>query len=399
MSKEVKSNRERNSNIFIICSELMKEMRLLTLLKRAVPCVILTSLVTFVTVNYVYFRYNSSTLRQTKLDTVPLDPGKLMMLVNSVKQTPSDEIPNAIKFNMKGMFSNSKKEDNVHNFDVLISPSEDLCNQDTILLVAIIITRPESFEIRNAIRNTWGSQNSTNLKYIFAIGKSEIDLVNNQLELEGQKYGDILQENFPDNKEHTTVKVMMAFKWVKYSCNNAKFVLKTGQDILINTISLLKHLNHLSKASNALFGALRLNEPVDRKVQSERYIPFKMYHYYDFKNQNYLLPYCDGTAIIMTCDLAVGVYDLSLSIIWPPFSTILDDIYLSMLALHLDAQFVQINQHFITASHLLEPSEYKKPSFLLRSVYFVQVDQLSDYKRSWDFFITTHKLESEKKKN
>lgn len=39
----------------------------------------------------------------------------------------------------------------------------------------------------------------------------------------------------------------MAMKWISQYCNNVRFVLKTDDDIIVNTFSLIQHLKYMDK--------------------------------------------------------------------------------------------------------------------------------------------------------
>jgi hypothetical protein len=74
------------------------------------------------------------------------------------------------------------------------------------------------------------------------------------IELENSKFGDILQGNFIDAYRNLTYKHTMVFKWFLESCASAEYLLKTDDDVFINTPFLIHYLENrkTSKIQEAL---------------------------------------------------------------------------------------------------------------------------------------------------
>lgn len=91
------------------------------------------------------------------------------------------------------------------------------------------------------------------MKTLFIVGKSQVDLINKQIRLENDLYGDIIQINFTDNKKSTSFKSIFTWRWIDLYCRDIKYVVKLNDDIVLNTFSLFKYLNELRIDSNTMY--------------------------------------------------------------------------------------------------------------------------------------------------
>lgn len=130
---------------------------------------------------------------------------------------------------------------NIKNFSFKVNPQPCSDYPAGILLVVIISSRPTNYENRMLIRNTWGrSVDST--KVVFMVGESRNVSVAQRIQNESFIYGDIVQGSFDDAYRNMTYKHVMGLKWVAHHCPMAKYVLKTDDDIVVNTHALRKFL-------------------------------------------------------------------------------------------------------------------------------------------------------------
>ncbi|KAL0859398.1 hypothetical protein ABMA27_010587 [Loxostege sticticalis] len=127
------------------------------------------------------------------------------------------------------------------NFSFLMNPQPCLDYPAGLLLVVIIASRPTNFKNRMVIRNTWGrSVDST--KVVFMIGESSDVAIVQKIQNESQIYGDIMQGNFVDAYRNMTYKHVMGMKWVVHHCPMAKYILKTDDDMVVNSHELRRFL-------------------------------------------------------------------------------------------------------------------------------------------------------------
>lgn len=175
------------------------------------------------------------------------------------------------------------------------------CDDNTFLLV-LVHSSPTNRAKRNCIRNTWGS-NQTDWKLFFVMGQS--DTIQHHIEKEQQEYGDIIQGSFEDTYRNLTLKHITTLKYAIYHCPKVKYILKTDDDVLVNS-PLMNHFltKDLSRfgTSELLFCNLKKSASVIRTYRSKWRVGFEEYPYKTYP------PYCPGWAILYSPDVAFKLY-------------------------------------------------------------------------------------------
>ncbi|XP_075986984.1 beta-1,3-galactosyltransferase 5 [Anticarsia gemmatalis] len=154
-----------------------------------------------------------------------------------------------VKFSVLGPYNTTKivVEDNydqlidIKNFAFKVNPQPCESYPTGLLLMVIVSSNPNNLENRKIIRNTWG-RNLDSTKVVFLLGESENVTVYNQVKDESMKYGDIVQGNFIDVYRNMTYKHVMGLKWVSHHCPTAKYILKTDDDVVVNSHELRRFL-------------------------------------------------------------------------------------------------------------------------------------------------------------
>lgn len=126
----------------------------------------------------------------------------------------------------------------INNFTFIHNPQP--CKNYTagLLLMVIVSSNPHHAEKRQIIRNTWG-RNFDSTKVVFLIGETKNDTtVSKLIHKEISEHGDIVYGNFKDAYRNLTYKHVMGLKWVTHHCSVAKYVLKTDDDVLVNSREL-----------------------------------------------------------------------------------------------------------------------------------------------------------------
>lgn len=130
----------------------------------------------------------------------------------------------------------------LNDFDFTID--RKVCTKNELhapLIVILVHSAPENFAKRRAIRETWGRKDDRSL-LIFLFGAVSNATLNNQLIEENAIHDDIVQGNFVDSYRNMTYKHLMGFKWFQYNCKKTNFVLKTDDDVLVNSPFLYESL-------------------------------------------------------------------------------------------------------------------------------------------------------------
>jgi hypothetical protein len=166
----------------------------------------------------------------------------------------------------------------------------------------------------------------------------------------------------------------MSVKWASTYCQNAQFLLKVDDDVLVNVHYLSQYLQNLVEShlhtNNTLLCIKHLQAEVSRNTSSKFFVSKE--EYYD---ETYPV-YCDGPAYLMTNDLARPLYESSLET--PPF--VWEDVYIGMLAKKLNSTFVNIQNAYITRKN--------KPFYsLLRAdvkrTFFIYLKKADDFFPTW----------------
>ena len=306
-----------------------------------------------------------------KINSLDRPPGKIHQIQSSLSVKSIRFIISDI-FELNGMT-------NEHSFKVLHKPKIDKCRSSTnqpFTLLVLVVSQVDNFEYRDTVRESWANYDfigTDSLRVVFVLGHSDEDRVNDLVEKESQKYGDILQEAFKDS--FNTLKVIAGLKWASEHCKNVDFVGKVNENTAVNSITLINYLQDVNNEArilkNVMFGDVRMNTAVKRDSDDMDYISES-----EFKHDIYY-PYCHGSAYVLTKNLVTSLYTMSTYVLWPPFSTVYDDIYIGTLALSMGAHFVQMSLYY---------EKYPVSNIKLWSsntTLFVQVVNAHEIKRVW----------------
>ncbi|CRK98619.1 CLUMA_CG012165, isoform A [Clunio marinus] len=120
-------------------------------------------------------------------------------------------------------------------------------------LVIIVKSKLDNFEKRNAIRNSWGFERRFSdvlIKTVFSLGidrethdglPSETQKL---VDLEAEKYQDIIQFNFIDEYFNNTLKTINGIRWCKENCIRSKFFFFVDDDFYVSVKNILAFLRY-----------------------------------------------------------------------------------------------------------------------------------------------------------
>lgn len=110
-----------------------------------------------------------------------------------------------------------------------------LCKSANGSIFVGLISKPDSFEQRNLIRNTLGKQvNQSNEKMLFFIGKSKNTTVNRLVDEEFAAKQDIVRLEFIENYYNLTLKTLSFLEYFTAYCDHFKFAFKLDEDVFVN---------------------------------------------------------------------------------------------------------------------------------------------------------------------
>ena len=203
-------------------------------------------------------------------------------------------------------------------------------NEESIFIIVLISTLPRHFELRRAIRETWGNDKDIlgeNIRLVFVMGFTQIDvqLLQEQVKREDDKYGDIIQANFMESFQNLTLKVVLGLKWVTENCRHAKYMYKGDDDMFVNLNHIVSYLKENRIKGPAMYryylGSVLYRSVRVTRENSKYYVPDKLY------SGRYFPPYCSGGGYIISTDIIPEMYHKSLETAFIP----IDDAYQGIL--------------------------------------------------------------------
>jgi hypothetical protein len=134
---------------------------------------------------------------------------------------------------------------NPHDFNYILNPGSTVC-QDNVYVIVYVHSAPAYYQRRMLIRETWATRYLfPNIRLVFMLGQTADDKIMQSIKYENDLYQDIVQEDFFDSYRNLSYKGVMALKWISLYCPQASYILKTDDDMIVNTFTLLKHLKFL----------------------------------------------------------------------------------------------------------------------------------------------------------
>lgn len=215
-----------------------------------------------------------------------------------------------------------------HNFKYVID-SKYICKtnaeQKEIDLLILITSAHENYERRFALRKTWLSQtkkNTGNVRYAFLLGKVTTASAGKLVWKESKKFHDMIKEDFFDTYHNLTYKTIMGMKWASRKCANAKFVMKTDDDMYINIDALLKSIKSRETELQRNIGGHcdEMGKVPIRDTKSKWYASRKSFA------RDIYPSYCSGTAYVTSMSVAKTLYSISATV---PFFH-LEDVYVGL---------------------------------------------------------------------
>uniref|UniRef100_A0A182SBG6 Hexosyltransferase n=1 Tax=Anopheles maculatus TaxID=74869 RepID=A0A182SBG6_9DIPT len=169
------------------------------------------------------------------------------------------------------------------------------------LVLVLIHSAPANLAKRNTIRATWGEPDER-ARLIFLMGAVSSNASQRAIERESRLHDDIVQGSFVDAYRNMTYKHVMALKWFVYHCPGAHYVLKTDDDVFINTPVLYNALGRVVPQRNLLLCQLVTKLSVKRTHRSKWFVSWREYP------SRYYPPHCPGYSILYSPDVAWQLY-------------------------------------------------------------------------------------------
>lgn len=184
--------------------------------------------------------------------------------------------------------------------------NESAIDSPHVLVLVLVHSAPRNFRKRLTIRQTWANHPDPALKVFFMLGSVESRTLQFKLEMENERFGDLIQGNFTDAYRNMTYKHVMALKWFTYFCPDAPILLKTDDDVFVNSPALMEYVreNVDGVRTRKKFVKCRVlkNGVVKRSYRSKWRVSTKEYA------QPVYPPYCPGFIVLYSGDIARELY-------------------------------------------------------------------------------------------
>lgn len=178
---------------------------------------------------------------------------------------------------------------------------------DSIKLIILITSAPTHYEARLSIRQTWGHYGvRRDVAIAFILGRTTNQDVEDSLTSENYMYGDLIRGHFIDSYNNLTLKTVSVLEWIDKSCPQAKFVLKTDDDMFINVPRLLSFIDKHQSDKRAIYGRLAKKWKPIRNKKSKYYVSPGQFSATVFPQ------FTTGPAYLMTSDIVHELYMKSL---------------------------------------------------------------------------------------
>ncbi|XP_036369223.1 lactosylceramide 1,3-N-acetyl-beta-D-glucosaminyltransferase-like isoform X2 [Octopus sinensis] len=149
-----------------------------------------------------------------------------------------------------------------------------------IVFLFAVKSYPENYELRKAVRETWGTyiNPSSKSKILFYMGLSSRPEVNIKVAEESNHYEDIFQAQFIDSFERQSLCTLTAFKHILVTYAQIRFLFKIEDSTFINIphlIRVLKSNEYLLR--NFIMGRIINNTQPQRDKKSPWYVSKDVY--------------------------------------------------------------------------------------------------------------------------
>ena len=121
--------------------------------------------------------------------------------------------------------------------------NSDVCDDihENVLVTILVISAPDHFKQREAIRNSWGkTKDNKEVVFSFLVGLSDNTTLDKDVADESAKNGDVIVNNIGDSYQNLSLKTISAFVWFRQFCSKAPFLLKVDDDMFLQVDKLLK---------------------------------------------------------------------------------------------------------------------------------------------------------------
>lgn len=222
---------------------------------------------------------------------------------------------------------------------------------ESIKLLIIITSAHSHQDARLSIRQTWGHYGTRrDVAIAFILGRTNNKTLENYLNQENYIYGDLIRGHFVDSYNNLTLKTISALEWVDHNCPQAKFVLKTDDDMFINVPKLMAFLDKHQKDKRVIYGRLAKKWKPIRNKKSKYYVSNGQFAAMIFP------PFTTGPAYVMSADV---IHDLYIKALQQTYLKLEDVFTTGIVAQQLSIKRIHVNE-FLNRRIAFNPCNIRK---------------------------------------
>lgn len=293
-------------------------------------------------------------LQEIHTEYTPYDAIESMNYMNNSSRSNTTAPMNPAQMPTASLDLLTKNDENVlidlKHFDYIINQVS--CDESNVIAgdsirrpIALILVHsaPQNWNKRNIVRETWGRKNPRARIY-FLLGAVNSTLLQVRLKQENNLYQDLIQGNFFDIYRNMTYKHTMALKWFVYNCPKLKYLIKTDDDVFVNTPAVLDFLEADTRNERNFLFCYRIEDArIKRTYRSKWRVSTKEFPGW------YYPPYCPGFTIIYSNDVVWRLYREAQR---TPYFWI-DDVHITgSLAQHLNLNITAFGKYYMNDSVL-----------------------------------------------
>ncbi|XP_031619998.1 beta-1,3-galactosyltransferase 5 isoform X2 [Contarinia nasturtii] len=210
------------------------------------------------------------------------------------------------------------------------------------IVLVLIHSAPRNWHKRNVIRETWGYKDRR-ARIFFLLGAVKSTQTQIRLKQENDMFQDLIQGNFFDAYRNMTYKHTMALKWFVYNCPKLKYLIKTDDDVFVNTPAVYDLLEAGFNNENLIFCYRIEDARIKRTYRSKWRVSTKEF------SGRYYPNYCPGFSIIYSSDVVLRLYKEAQQ---TPYFWI-DDVHITgTLAQHLNLNITTLGKYYLNSIQL-----------------------------------------------
>ena len=191
-----------------------------------------------------------------------------------------------------------------------IHENRALCSEiSSLTLLVIVLSSPTNFKYRKTLRNTWANEtlykSFMNVRFVYLLGSVYDQILQDNIDREFSRYGDIIQGGFVDSYDNLTHKSAMGFRWAYERCRNAKYVIKTDDDVVLNLFKMMRNNIFSDSRDDFHIYCHRKTNEIVRKENEKWYIENEQ-----LKGWTQYPPYCLGLFVMISNEVLPSLYEL-----------------------------------------------------------------------------------------